>query len=215
VGDVATPVQCLKLIVKPFTLSLSKCECGSTGSQFTTNSIILLCFSYHLFLTKAKQMTTTTRHFSAILPLLISLLSGCASDSETAPPIISYQQPTSSPVVTYALTLQGAPYHYGSDNPQDGFDCSSFVQYVYQHQGITLPRTVEDMANNLTPIEKNAMLSGDLVFFDTNGETFSHVGLYINNNYFIHAPSERTGKVLVSSLKNNYWQQHFVGVRRP
>jgi cell wall-associated NlpC family hydrolase len=57
--------------------------------------------------------------------------------------------------------------------------------------------------------------SGDLVFFDTNGKTFSHVGLYVDNDNFIHAPSARTGKVLVSSLKNNYWQQHFVGVRRP
>jgi cell wall-associated NlpC family hydrolase len=159
-------------------------------------------------------MKTTTRSLLASLPLVISLLSGCASDPEIVP--ISYQQPaTSSPVVTYALTLQGAPYHYGSNNPEDGFDCSSFVQYVYQHQGITLPRTVQDMANNLIPIEKNAVLSGDLVFFNTNGQTFSHVGLYINNDYFIHAPSKQTGKVLVSSLKNDYWHQHFMGVRRP
>jgi cell wall-associated NlpC family hydrolase len=154
----------------------------------------------------------TTRYFSGILTLVISLLSGCASDSEVAP--IGYQQPT-SPVVTYALSLQGMPYHYGSANPQDGFDCSGFVQHVYQHQGIDLPRTVEDMATSLTPVEKNDVHSGDLVFFNTNGKTFSHVGLYVNNDYFIHAPSQRTGKVLVSNLKNNYWQQHFVGVRRP
>ena len=82
-------------------------------------------------------------------------------------------------------------------------------------QGINLPRTTEDMATSLTPVEKDALHSGDLVFFDTNGKTFSHVGLYVDNDNFIHAPSARTGKVLVSSLKNNYWQQHFVGVRRP
>ena len=158
-------------------------------------------------------MKTTPQYFSIILPLLISLLSGCASDPEVVP--ISYQQPASSPVVSYALTLQGAPYHYGSDNPQDGFDCSGFVHHVYQHQGINLPRTTEDMVNQLTPVEKTERQSGDLLFFDTNGRTFSHVGLYIDNDNFIHAPSERTGRVLVSSLKNNYWQQHFVGVRRP
>lgn len=158
-------------------------------------------------------MKTTTRSLLDSLPIVISLLSGCASDPEIVP--ISYQQPASTPVVAYALSLQGAPYHYGSDNPQDGFDCSGFVHHVYQHQGVSLPRTAQDMANTLTPVEKEARHSGDLVFFDTNGKPFSHVGLYINNDYFIHAPSERTGRVLVSSLKNNYWQQHFMGVRRP
>jgi cell wall-associated NlpC family hydrolase len=154
----------------------------------------------------------TTAYFSGSFALVILLLSGCASDSDVAP--ISYQQ-TASPVVNYALSLQGAPYHYGSDSPEEGFDCSGFVHHVYQHQGINLPRTTEDMATSLTPVEKDAMHSGDLVFFDTNGKTFSHVGLYVDNDNFIHAPSARTGKVLVSSLKNNYWQQHFVGVRRP
>ncbi len=154
----------------------------------------------------------TTGYFSSSFALVIMLLSGCASDSEVTP--ISYQQ-SASPVVNYALSLQGAPYHYGSDNPEEGFDCSGFVHHVYQHQGINLPRTTEDMATSLTPVEKDALHSGDLVFFDTNGKTFSHVGLYVDNDNFIHAPSARTGKVLVSSLKNNYWQQHFVGVRRP
>lgn len=151
-------------------------------------------------------------YFSGSFALVIMLLSGCASDSDIAP--ISYQQ-FSSPVVNYALSLQGAPYHYGSDNPEEGFDCSGFVHHVYQHQGINLPRTTEELATQLTPVEKDALHSGDLVFFDTNGKTFSHVGLYVDNDNFIHAPSQRTGKVLVSSLKNNYWQQHFVGVRRP
>lgn len=155
-----------------------------------------------------------TIHYFFVSLVVVIMLSGCASDSEVAPPI-NYQQSGTSPVVTYALSLQGAPYHYGSDNPQDGFDCSGFVHHVYQHQGIVLPRTTEDMAATLTPVEKEARHSGDLVFFDTNGKLFSHVGLYVDNDYFIHAPSERTGKVLVSSLKNDYWRQHFVGVRRP
>jgi cell wall-associated NlpC family hydrolase len=156
----------------------------------------------------------TRTYFLSSFALLILLLSGCASDSEVAP-ITYQQQQTSSPVVNYALTLQGAPYHYGSDNPQDGFDCSGFVYHVYQQHGVNLPRRTEDMANQLTPVEKDALHSGDLLFFDTNGNTFSHVGLYINGDNFIHASSSKTGKVLVSSLKNNYWQQHFVGVRRP
>lgn len=157
----------------------------------------------------------TRTYFSGSFAMVMLLLSGCASDSEVAPITYRPQPQTSSPVVNYALSLQGAPYLYGSDNPQDGFDCSGFVYHVYQRQGVNLPRRTEDMANQLTPIEKDAMHSGDLLFFDTNGNTFSHVGLYINGDNFIHASSSKTGKVLVSSLKNNYWQQHFVGVRRP
>jgi cell wall-associated NlpC family hydrolase len=173
------------------------------------------CFELCIVKKRSDEAMKTTRSLLASSAIIIGLLSGCASDPEVIP--ISYPQPVTAapPVVTYALSLQGAPYHYGSDNPQDGFDCSGFIHHVYQHQGVNLPRTVQDMADNLTPIEKNAVLSGDLVFFNTNGETFSHVGLYINNDNFIHAPSERTGKVLVSSLKNDYWHQRYTGVRRP
>jgi cell wall-associated NlpC family hydrolase len=145
--------------------------------------------------------------------LFVLLLAGCASN-DVVP--ISYQQPlVTPPVVAYALSLQGTPYHYGSANPEEGFDCSGFVYHVYQHQGINLPRTTEDMAASLNPVADHDLQSGDLVFFDTNGKPYSHVGLYINGDNFIHAPSAKTGRVLVSSLKNNYWQQHFVGVRRP
>jgi cell wall-associated NlpC family hydrolase len=146
--------------------------------------------------------------------VLLWLLSGCASDTVQTP-VTTYQQPSLPPVVSYALTLQGAPYHYGSDTPEEGFDCSGFVHHVYQRHGINLPRTAEDMASQLAPVDRNALQAGDLVFFDTNGRAYSHVGLYIDNDQFIHSPSERTGRVLVSNLKNTYWLQHFVGARRP
>ena len=107
------------------------------------------------------------------------------------------------------------PYHYGKDSPEEGFDCSGFVKHVYEKQGITLPRTVKDVALSLPQIPKNAVHSGDLVFLNTNGNSFSHVGIYVNNDQFVHAPSQHTGRVLVSSLKNRYWQQHYSGVRRP
>jgi cell wall-associated NlpC family hydrolase len=67
----------------------------------------------------------------------------------------------------------------------------------------------------LPKIEKNDLRSGDLVFFNTNGGRYSHVGLLVKDDDFIHAPSRLTGKVLVSSLNNSYWQKHFTGVRRP
>ena len=144
-----------------------------------------------------------------LLPVAIVLFSGCASVPEIKPD--AHQ----SPVITYALSLQGVPYHFGKDSPEEGFDCSGFVKHVYQKQGITLPRTVKDMALSLPQIPKNDVHSGDLVFFNTNGNSISHVGIYVNNDKFVHAPSHHTGRVLVSSLKNQYWQKHYIGVRRP
>ena len=148
--------------------------------------------------------------FSFLLPIFILLFSGCASVPETKAP--SESQPA---LVSYALSLQGKPYNYGKSSPEEGFDCSGFVKHVFEKQGITLPRRTKDMALYLLPIDKYNVHSGDLVFFDTNGETYSHVGIYINNDNFVHAPSQKSGKVLISNLKERYWQQHFTGARRP
>jgi cell wall-associated NlpC family hydrolase len=141
----------------------------------------------------------------------VVLFSGCASVPEKK------SVADHSPVVSYALSLQGTPYHYGKSSPQDGFDCSGFVQHVFAHQGISLPRTVQEMAHSatLTQVQKNDLHSGDLVFFNTDGRLFSHVGIYVSNDNFIHAPSQRTGRVLVSSLKNRYWDKRFSCARRP
>lgn len=149
-----------------------------------------------------------------LLLTLYGLISACSSTPETEAIVkpIPARQPKA---VAYALTLQGTPYRYGKDNPKEGFDCSGFVRHVYRTQGVRLPRTAKEMALALPSIPKYAMQSGDLVFFNTNGQVFSHVGIYINGDHFIHASSQRTGKVLVSNLTTDYWQQHFSGVRRP
>lgn len=144
-----------------------------------------------------------------VLPAAIVLFSGCAGIPENK------SAADYPPTVSYALSLQGTPYRYGKSSPEEGFDCSGFVKHVYEHQGISLPRTVEGMAQSLTQVPKNELHSGDLVFFNTNGKPFSHVGIYVSNDDFIHAPSQRTGKVLVSSLKNRYWGERFICARRP
>lgn len=144
-----------------------------------------------------------------ILLTVIALVSGCASAPETKP-VADY-----SPMVGYALSLQGTPYRYGKSSPKEGFDCSGFVKHVYGHQGIALPRTVQGMAQSLTAIPTNDLHSGDLVFFNIDGKPFSHVGIYVDNDDFIHAPSRRTGKVMVSNLKDRYWANRFSCARRP
>ena len=156
---------------------------------------------------RAFKMNGTVIGF--LLLAILSLLSGCATSPDIKP------STQISPATHLALSLQGTPYRYGKASPEEGFDCSGFVKYVYQKQGINLPRTVKDMATYLPEIPKDDIISGDLVFFNTDEQSFSHVGIYINNDKFIHAPSQKTGKVLVSSLNNQYWQKHYIGARRP
>lgn len=158
------------------------------------------------------QKNKTASHL--LLLIIYSLISGCSSTPETES-VVTPTPARQPKAVAYALTLQGVPYRYGKDNPREGFDCSGFVRHVYSTQGVRLPRTAREMALTLPAIPKYAMQSGDLVFFNINGQLFSHVGIYINGNQFIHAPSQRTGKVLVSNLTTDYWQQHFSGIRRP
>ncbi|MGZ8095915.1 MAG: C40 family peptidase [Methylosarcina sp.] len=147
-----------------------------------------------------------------ILPLLIVLITGCSS----APKIVPIPTFPSSlpPVARYAVSLVGAPYRYGKASRLEGFDCSGFVQHVYGRYGVRLPRTAREMAMALPPAEPYELRSGDLVFFDTEGNRYSHVGLFVKGDEFVHASSSRTGKVMVSSLNNPYWRKHYSGARR-
>jgi len=139
------------------------------------------------------------------------LLAGCAGTREIKPPA---RYSNSSAVVNYALSLQGAPYRYGAESPREGFDCSGFVKYVYERYGVRLPRTAYQMAAATPRIDSRNRQPGDLVFFNTTGEPFSHVGIYVGNDAFVHSSSAK-GKVIVSSLERPYWLERFLGVRRP
>ncbi|BBL72414.1 hypothetical protein MoryE10_30200 [Methylogaea oryzae] len=117
-------------------------------------------------------------------------------------------------MVTEALRLQGQPYRYGGETPEEGFDCSGLVQYVYARHGVRLPRDTQSMAQQLPEVSTGQRQPGDLLFFNTEGKPFSHVGLYIGEDSFVHAP--RNGRqVMRSSLAQPYWLTRLVGVRRP
>ncbi len=146
-----------------------------------------------------------------ILPILaLLLLSACASTPKNTPSADS-----ASRVVHYALSLQGAPYVYGKASPEEGFDCSGFVWHVYRRNGFPIPRTTQQMALALPKVEKDERLPGDLLFFHTGDKLFSHVAIYLGHEDFIHAPSSKTGQVMVSGLNQPYWRRRFIGVRRP
>ena len=111
-----------------------------------------------------------------------------------------------------ALSLRGAPYRNRGVDPS-GFDCSGFVQYVYQQYGLALPREVREQYRQGKKVESDRLEPGDLLFFTTVAPGASHVGIAIGGDQFVHAPSER-GAVRVEHLSTTYWRTRFVGARR-
>jgi cell wall-associated NlpC family hydrolase len=113
-----------------------------------------------------------------------------------------------------AMTLLGVPYKRGGSSSETGFDCSGFVRHIYESSvGRLLPRRADEQAKTTEKIERSELNPGDLVFFNTMRRTFSHVGIYIGDGKFIHAPS--AGKaVRVDDLRAAYWTKRFTGARR-
>jgi len=114
----------------------------------------------------------------------------------------------------FALSLVGIDYRYGGESPERGLDCSGLIRYVFQQvTGVTLPRTAKELSQIGKDIRATDLEPGDLVFFNTRRFAFSHVGIYLGNDRFIHAPS-RGGEVGVASLASTYWQKRYNGARR-
>ena len=118
-------------------------------------------------------------------------------------------------LIAKAKNFIGLPYRWGGTSPVSGFDCSGFMQYVYKATAnINLPRTSGTMAQVGERISRDALKPGDMVFFaHSGGSRISHVGMYIGEGRFIHAPS--TGKsIQITSLSTGYWANKFVTARR-
>jgi cell wall-associated NlpC family hydrolase len=115
---------------------------------------------------------------------------------------------------TFALSLIGVDYRWGGTRPETGLDCSGLVQYVFQQvTGITLPRTAQQMSRMGERVKLSELEPGDLVFFNTRRFAFSHVGIYLGDNRFIHAPA-RGREVEIATIDAGYWQKRFNGARR-
>ena len=121
-----------------------------------------------------------------------------------------------SDLVLSAMNFLGVPYRRGGNSADDGFDCSGFTRYIFEMSlGLVLPRRVDDQASatGLLRIGREELRPGDLVFFNTLKRTFSHVGIYIGDGKFIHAP--RSGmEVRIEDMRQAYWDRRFTGARR-
>lgn len=144
------------------------------------------------------------------------LLSACGTAPvHTAAPQAAYNDEAQmSNLAIYAMSLHDTPYQYGGASRSNGFDCSGFVQFVFQNSlGLNLPRTSAEMGRIGTPLDTAQLRPGDLVFFNTTRSANSHVGIFIGENRFVHSP--KTGKaIMITSLNEKYWRARYNGARR-
>lgn len=172
------------------------------------------------------RSTSQARRSRLALPLTLGLallLAGCAGS-----PPVRHGQPTrlsgKPPIVDpsagleeisiQAMSLVGTPYRYGGNTPDSGFDCSGLVRYVVSRAAnVNLPRTTEAMGTRGTPLQRSEVASGDLVFFNTTGRGNSHVGIYVGQNRFVHAPATG-GTVRLEDMTKPYWASRYNGARR-
>lgn len=159
-----------------------------------------------------------------LIGFLSLILAGCAGqptrlpEAETEPaaaavPVINATDKASS-VALQALAYLGTPYRTGGLSPQSGFDCSGLVAYVYREgAGLALPRNTFELSHLGQPIQPAALRAGDLVFYNTQRREYSHVGIYLGEDRFIHAPSSG-GEVRVENLRADYWMRRYSGARR-
>jgi cell wall-associated NlpC family hydrolase len=163
----------------------------------------------------------------ALATLLVVLLAGCGHDEvRRARPQASAvtsqawsKNPPADPasanaVLMRAISLVGTPYRYGGNTPDGGFDCSGLVNYVYRDMlDLKLPRTSRDLAAFQGPrIAPGRLTAADLVFFGSGGSV-THVGIYVGEGRFVHAPSSG-GTVRLDRLDGPYWRDHYSGAKR-
>ncbi len=148
---------------------------------------------------------------------IIGLLTerGLLRPLETAA-IVRSVRDTASDLVMSAMNFLGVPYRRGGNSSDTGFDCSGFTRHIFESSiGLVLPRRADEQAGlaSLLKIQRDELKPGDLVFFNTMRRTFSHVGIYLGDDKFIHAP--RSGALVrVEDMQNSYWAKRFTGARR-
>lgn len=159
---------------------------------------------------------------AAVLALALSACGGGKATRPAPPPSPAKAWPSVAPanpqaanaVLMRAIGLVGTPYLFGGNTPESGFDCSGLVTYVYREMvDLKLPRTSRELAAVQGPkIDPQRLATGDLVFFGSRGNV-SHVGIYVGEGRFVHAPSSG-GTVRLDSLGGHYWKDHYTGAKR-
>ena len=155
-----------------------------------------------------------------LIACTVSLLLAACASQPPAPPRPAQELPDrpaasekAHDVVIFALGLIDTGYRFGGKNPEAGLDCSGMVSYIYgRAAGIRVSGSAADIARRGRPIERGGLRPGDLVFFNTRNAPFSHVGIYIGEKRFVHAPSG-SGRIRIDQLDARYYAQRFETAR--
>jgi len=170
------------------------------------------------FIIGAMKKTVTTFAGLIAFAVLPALAAGEVAETAAVSPVTVSARAShferARELVIHTLALIGTSYKYGGGSPGSGFDCSGLVSHVFQEvAGLTLPRDSQAMSRIGEKVDKTELQPGDLVFFNTSRQPFSHVGIYIGEERFVHAPS-RDRDVEVSNLRSRYWNKRYNGARR-
>jgi cell wall-associated NlpC family hydrolase len=146
------------------------------------------------------------------------VISGCATFAPEPALLVASRTPAPRPerseALLQALLALGVDYRYGGNSPVTGFDCSGLVAHVYQEAwGIRLPHSTKAQSETGVPVSLAELQAGDLVFYDTLKRPYSHVGIYMGDGKFVHAPKSGA-RVRVESLTSTYWSSRYSGARR-
>ena len=139
-----------------------------------------------------------------------------AANTATPESFTQHVRQKASDMVLTAMNFLGVPYRRGGNDADSGFDCSGFTRHIFESSlGLVLPRRADEQARakGLLTVKRDDLKPGDLVFFNTLRRTFSHVGIYVGEGKFIHAP--RSGsQVRIEDMRESYWAKRFTGARR-
>jgi len=161
-------------------------------------------------------MTRRATFLACGLALLLAACGSLPPRSNKAPTTASARPAASGSaieVTLYALGLLDTGYRFGGKNPEAGLDCSGMVSYVFNRAaGLRLSGSAADIARQGKPVDRDELRPGDLVFFNTRNAPFTHVGIYIGDERFVHAPSTN-GRVRIDQLTARYYAQRFEAAR--
>jgi cell wall-associated NlpC family hydrolase len=148
----------------------------------------------------------------SVMPIVgfVAFAYGCVSAPVN--PITGCDPAIGEKAATTAVTMIDRPYRYKGESPA-GFDCSGLVRYSYLSAGMDVPHGTKELRNDTGPVDPRDLRKGDLLFFNERGKSYSHVGIYLENDLFVHAPG-KGGKVRKDSLQDPHWKKSFIEARR-
>ncbi len=150
---------------------------------------------------------------------LVALLAACGSvppapDASSGASSREAYSETGQEVTLFALGLIDTGYRFGGKNPEAGLDCSGMVAYIFERAaGLRVSGSAADIAKLGRPVDRRRLLPGDLVFFNTLNRPLSHVGIYIGDGRFVHAPSSASGRVRIDTLGHSYFAPRYETAR--